>query len=408
MARLVASLGLFVATGLISASALGQSSKANQTGSNGAVNTVTTAVPFLRISPDARSGAMGDVGIALSPDANAQYWNVAKLPFATKSYGISATYTPWLKDIVPDIFLAYLSGYAKFGEKTPQTISASLRYFSLGEINYTDINAQSLGTGKPNEFSLDLGYSRQLSPYLSTGLSFRYIHSAIATGLAAGTTSIDYKPGNAFSADLGIYYTKTKEIDEFRKSNFSFGAVITNLGSKISYSSTRSDFIPINLGLGAAYTYQMDEYNKLTFALDVNKLLVPTPQDSVGTMSNNMGELYHYIPNKSVASGVLGSFSDAPGGFSEELREFQVSLGAEYWYQNQFAVRAGYFYEDKTKGDRKYFTCGLGVRYNIFNLNFAYLVPSGSGINRNPLSNTFRFSLMFEFDKIKKEEVTTP
>ncbi|MBN9485382.1 MAG: hypothetical protein BGO70_02920 [Bacteroidetes bacterium 43-93] len=408
MARLVASLGLFVATGLISTSALAQSSKANQTGSNGAVNTVTTAVPFLRISPDARSGAMGDVGIALSPDANAQYWNVAKLPFATKNYGISATYTPWLKDIVPDIFLAYLSGYAKFGEKTPQTISASLRYFSLGEINYTDINAQSLGTGKPNEFSLDVGYSRQLSPYLSTGLSFRYIHSAIATGLAAGTTSIDYKPGNAFAADLGIYYTKTKEIDEFRKSNFSFGAVITNLGSKISYSSTRSDFIPINLGLGAAYTYQMDEYNKLTFALDVNKLMVPTPQDSVGTMSNNMGELYHYIPNKSVASGVLGSFSDAPGGFSEELREFQVSLGAEYWYQNQFAVRAGYFYEDKTKGDRKYFTCGLGVRYNIFNLNFAYLVPSGSGINRNPLSNTFRFSLMFEFDKIKKEEVTTP
>lgn len=402
MARLVASLGLCLVAGMISQEAVAKSNL------NGSVNTVTTAVPFLRISPDARSGAMGDVGIALSPDANAQYWNVAKLPFATKSYGISATYTPWLKDIVPDIFLAYLSGYAKFGEKTPQTISASLRYFSLGEINYTDINAQSLGTGKPNEFSLDLGYSRQLSPYLSTGLSFRYVHSAIATGLAAGTTSIDYKPGNAFAADLGIYYTKTKEIDEFRKSNFSFGAVITNLGTKISYSSTRSDFIPINLGLGAAYTYQMDEYNKLTFALDVNKLMVPTPQDSVGTMSNNMGELYHYIPNKSVASGVLGSFSDAPGGFSEELREFQVSLGAEYWYQNQFAVRAGYFYEDKTKGDRKYFTCGLGVRYNIFNLNFAYLVPSGSGINRNPLSNTFRFSLMFEFDKIKKEEVTTP
>ncbi len=398
MARLVASLGLCLVAGMISQEAVAKSNL------NGSVNTVTTAVPFLRISPDARSGAMGDVGIALSPDANAQYWNVAKLPFATKSYGISATYTPWLKDIVPDIFLAYLSGYAKFGEKTPQTISASLRYFSLGEINYTDINAQSLGTGKPNEFSLDLGYSRQLSPYLSTGLSFRYVHSAIATGLAAGTTSIDYKPGNAFAADLGIYYTKTKEIDEFRKSNFSFGAVITNLGSKISYSSTRSDFIPINLGLGAAYTYQMDEYNKLTFALDVNKLLVPTPQDSFDAQGNE----YRYIPNKSVASGVLGSFSDAPGGFSEELREFQVSLGAEYWYQNQFAVRAGYFYEDKTKGDRKYFTCGLGVRYNIFNLNFAYLVPSGSGINRNPLSNTFRFSLMFEFDKTKKEEVTTP
>jgi hypothetical protein len=277
----------------------------------------------------------------------------------------------------------------------------------LGEISYTDINANSLGTGKPNEFAFDLGYGRQLSPNLSTGLSFRYIHSAIATGLAAGTTAIDYKPGNAFAADLGIYYTKTKELDEFRNTNFSFGAVITNLGTKISYSSTRNDFIPINLGLGAAYTYKADEYNKVTFALDINKLMVPTPLDSFDAA----GKEYHYLPNKSVASGVLGSFSDAPGGFSEELKEFQISLGAEYWYQNQFAVRAGYFYENKDKGDRKYFTCGLGVRYNIFNLNFAYLVPSGSGTNRNPLSNTFRFSLMFEFDKVKTEEAagtTTP
>lgn len=383
MSKRLAFIGLMLA----GTTALAQSTNLN--GSN--VNTVTTAVPFLRISPDARSGAMGDVGIAISPDANAQYWNISKLPFASKKYGISATYTPWLKDLVPDIFLGYISGYAKFGNEDNQAISGSLRYFSLGEINYTDVNAQPLGTGKPNEFSVDLGYSRRLSENLSTGLGFRYIHSAIATGLAAAP-GIDYKPGNAFSADLGVYYTKTKELDEGRSSNLSLGAVLSNVGTKISYSSTHRDFIPINLGLGGAYTYQADEYNKVTFALDVNKLLVPTPQDLNGDGFADT------IPNKTVISGMLGSFGDAQGGFSEELKEFQVSLGAEYWYQDQFAVRAGYFYENKLKGDRRYFTAGLGVRYNVFNLNFAYLIPSGSGITRNPLSNTFRFTLMFEFD----------
>lgn len=395
MAKRLALVGLMITSMGITA----QAQKTNLNGSS--TNTVTTAVPFLRISPDARSGAMGDVGVAISPDANAQYWNVSKLPFATKKYGISATYTPWLKDLVPDIFLAYISGYAKFGQNDNQAISASMRYFSLGEINYTDVNAQPLGTGKPNEFSFDLGYSRKLSDYLSTGLSFRYIHSAIATGLAA-SPGTDYKPGNAFGADLGIYYTKTKELEDSKSTNFSFGAVLSNVGSKISYSSTHKDFIPINLGLGAAYTYQADEYNKITFALDINKLLVPTPLDS----TTQAGTVVHYIPEKGVVSGMFGSFGDAPGGFSEELKEYQISLGAEYWYQNQFAVRAGYFYENKDKGDRKYFTCGLGVRYNVFNLNFAYLVPSGSGINRNPLSNTFRFSLMFEFDGKKKDEVS--
>lgn len=396
MAKRFASIGLCIAAGLFCTSAIAQTTNINGTSS---VNTVTTAVPFLRISPDARSGAMGDVGLAISPDANAQFWNVSKLPFATKKYGISATYTPWLKDLVPDIFLAYLSGYAKFGENDNQAISASLRYFSLGEINYTDINAQPLGTGKPNEFSFDLGYSRKLSPYLSTGLAFRYIHSAIASGLAANS-NVNYKPGNAFGADLGIYYSKTKELDEFRATTFNFGAAITNLGTKISYSNTRKDFIPINLGLGAAYTYKADEYNAITVALDINKLMVPTPQDS----SSTPGVKKYYIPEKTVVSGVFSSFGDAPGGFSEELKEYQISLGAEYWYQNQFAVRAGYFYENKDKGDRRYFTCGLGVRYNVFNLNFAYLVPSGSGINRNPLSNTLRFSLLFDFDGKPKEE----
>ncbi len=386
---------------LLAAATAGTLPALAQTGSganlNGSVNTITTAVPFLRISPDARSGGMGDVGIALSPDANAQFWNVGKMPFNTKNYGISLTYTPWLKDLVPDIFLAYVSGFAKFGQDGNQAISGSLRYFSLGDINYTDVNAQPLGTGKPREFSFDLGYSRRLSPYLGVGVSLRYIHSAIANGLSAGS-STDYQPGNAVAGDVGVYYTKTKEIDGFKNRTLSLGGTITNLGSKISYSSTRRDFIPINLGLGAAYTWQFDEYNKFTLALDANKLLVPTPQDSNTTPGGNPK---YYYPDKTVVSGVLGSFSDAPGGFAEEMKEFQLSGGAEYWYQNQFALRAGYFYENKDKGDRKYFTVGGGVRYNVFNLNFSYLVPSGAGINRNPLSNTFRFTLMFEFDKLK-------
>lgn len=377
----------------ITASAQGTSSSP---GINGQINTITTAVPFLRISPDARSGGMGDVGLAIAPDANAQYWNVGKLPFATKKYGVALTYTPWLKDLVPDIFLAYISGYTKFGgEGAAQTLSGSLRYFSLGDITYTQDGINPTGTGKPREFALDLGYARQLSPYLSTGVSLRYIHSNIASGLNSPTQA-DYKPGSTVAGDVGLYYTKTREIDEFRKNNFSFGAVISNLGGKISYSSLRKDFIPINLGIGAAYTTQFDEYNKVTFALDINKLLVPTPLDSSTT-----GTPKYYYPEKTVVSGVLGSFGDAPGGGSEEFKEINWSAGLEYWYQDQFAVRAGYFYEDKTKGDRKYFTVGLGARYNIFTLNASYLVPSGSGINRNPLSNTLRFTLSFDFDSIQ-------
>lgn len=366
----------------------------NQANVNGSVNTITTAVPFLRISPDARSGGMGDVGIAISADANAQYWNVAKIPFAAKKYGVSLTYTPWLKDLVPDIWLGYVSGFAKFGTDNNQAVSASLRYFNLGDINFTDINAQPIGTGKPREFSFDVGYSVRLSPYLSTGLNLRYIYS----GLAVGTGNNATKAGNAFSADLGVYYNKTNEMDNGKSNNIALGAILSNVGTKISYSPNVRDFIPINLGLGAAFTHQADEYNKITAALDVNKLMVPSPQYATDPTT---GQQYQYYPrDKSVVSGMFGSFGDAPGGFSEELREFQVSLGLEYWYQNQFAVRAGYFYEDKTKGDRKYLSCGIGVKYNVFNINVAYLVPSGSGINRNPLSNTLRFTLMFEMDQL--------
>ncbi len=397
MVKQFALAGLTLVAGLTATSALAQTAaKSTQTTStqptyqaNGS-NLVTTAVPFLRISPDARAGAMGDVGIAMSPDANAQYWNVAKIPFCEKNYGISATYTPWLKDLVPDIFLAYIAAYAKFGEENNQAISGSMRYFSLGNINYTDQQGMSTGTGQPREFSFDLGYSRKLSEFLSTGLSLRYIHSAIAAGAVYTSSggSGDYHPASAVSADLGIYYSKKKDIDELKSRTFSFGAVITNLGSKISYNSTRKDFIPMNLGLGVAYTSQFDPYNKITFGLDINKLLVP---------ANITGD-----SAVSLITGITNSFS---GG--DQLQKLDISLGAEYWYQDQFAVRAGYFYEDKNNGDRQYITCGLGVRYNVFAINASYLVQ-GSGITRNPLSNTFRFSLMYEFDKIEKSGGDAP
>ena len=387
MTKHFAIAGLSVIAGFINHEASDQySAKPTQTtvvNSNGQnKDFVTTAVPFLRITPDSRAGAMGDVGIATSPDANAQYWNVAKIPFSDKNYGISATYTPWLKDLVPDIFLAYIAGFAKFGENNNQSISASMRYFSLGNINYTTIQGDPNGTGMPREYSFDLGYSRKLSENLSVGVSGRYIHSSIASGVSylAGN---NYKPGNAVSADAGVYYTKRKEKDDSHANTLSLGAVISNLGSKISYNSSRKDFLPQNLGIGAAYTSQFDAYNKITFALDVNKLLVP----ALNTTDTQIA----------IISGIFKSFS---GG--DQLQKLDFSLGAEYWYQDQFAVRAGYFYEDKNNGDRQYLTCGVGVKYNIFQINLSYLVPQGSGITRNPLSNTLRFSLMFEFDKIEK------
>jgi hypothetical protein len=293
------------------------------------------------------------------------------------------TYTPWLKDLVPDIFLAYLSGYAKFGKNNEQAVSASMRYFSLGNINYTDQIGASMGTGMPREFSFDGGYSRKLSEFLSVGVSMRYIHSAIASGVSYTGVNSDYRPGNAVSADAGVYYTKKKDIDGVRGSILNLGAVASNLGSKISYNSNRKDFIPMNIGVGAAYTTLVDEYNKFTIALDLNKLLVPLL---------NAGDTQFSLVN-----GIAKSFSTG-----DQLKEIDASLGAEYWYQNTIAFRAGYFYEDKDNGDRQYITCGLGVKYNVFQLNASYLVPQGAGTTRNPLSNTLRFSLIFEFDKIEK------
>jgi hypothetical protein len=351
------------------------------------INVVTSAVPFLRISPDARAGGMGDLGVATSADVNSQFYNVAKYPFAPNKGSVAVTYTPWLKDLgLNDVYLASLAGFYKLDDV--QTLSTSLRYFSLGNIQFTDNLGNDLNSFRPREFSFDLGYSRKLSDPLSIGVAVRYINSNLAGGQAVN--GVAYKAGSTVAADLGLYYTTAKEDG----AGWNFGLALTNLGGKIGYTNdaTQKDFIPANLALGAVYTSTFNEVNKISFGLDIHKLLVPTPP----SLGDSAG-LANYR-SKGVVSSWFSSFGDAPDGFSEELREFYYSIGAEYWYNNQFAFRAGYFHEDKTKGNRQYFTVGAGIKYNIFGLNFSYLIPSGSGVNRNPLSNTLRFSLVFDFD----------
>jgi hypothetical protein len=354
------------------------------------INVVTSAVPFLRISPDARSGGMGDIGIATSPDANSAFWNLAKTPFNVNKGGISVTYTPWLKDLgLNDVYLASLSGYYKLDED--QAISSSLRYFSLGSIQFTDNLGNDLSSYRPREFAFDAGYSRKLSSNLSLGIALRYINSNLASGTING---VSYKAGSSIAGDLSLFHTGVKASG----SGLNYGVTLSNLGSKISYTSdaNQKDFIPASLGLGVAYTKAIVPTNKITFGLDIHKLLVPTPPlvgDSAGLVSYR---------SKGVVGSWFSSLGDAPGGFSEELKEFQTSLGVEYWYNNQFAIRTGYFYESPTKGNRQYFTLGAGLKYSTYGINFSYLLPSGSGVSRNPLSNTVRFSVVFDFAEGKK------
>lgn len=350
------------------------------------INVVTSAVPFLRISPDARAGGMGDVGIATSPDANASFWNLAKAPFAASRTSIAATYTPWLKDLgLNDVYLASLAGYHQLDEE--QAISASIRYFSLGNIQFTDFAGNDLQSFRPREFSVDLGYSRKLSENLGAGIALRYINSNLAGGQAVN--GVQYKSGNAVAADLSLFHTGVDETGQ----GLNWGITLSNLGSKISYTSDaqQKDYIPANLGLGVANTWVFDETSKFTLGLDINKLMVPTPPSLTDDST-----LLDYR-NKSVISSWVSSFGDA-GGFGNEMKEYQVSVGGEYSYNDQFMARAGYFYENKFKGNRKYFTLGVGLKYNVFGLNFSYLVPSGNGVSRNPLSNTLRFSLVFDLD----------
>lgn len=350
------------------------------------INVVTTSVPFLRISPDARAGGMGEVGIATAPDANSPFWNLAKTSFNESQGGLSLTYTPWLRRLqLNDVYLATVTGYYKLSDQ--EAIAGSLRYFSLGNIQFTDNLGNDFGSFRPREFSFDAGYTRKLSEKMGLGVALRYINSNLAGGQVVNGTT--YKAGSTVAGDLSWFYTGQNQSGE----GWNLGATLTNLGGKIGYTNDakQKDFIPANLGIGAAHSWVFDESNKLTFGVDVNKLLVPTPPavgDSAGLVAYR---------SKSVVSSWFSSFGDAPGGFGEELREFQVSGGFEFVYQDQFALRAGYHYEDATKGNRKYFTLGAGLKYNVFGLNVSYIIPSGSGINQNPLSNTLRFGIVFDF-----------
>jgi len=350
---------------------------------------ITTAVPFLSITPDARAGGMGDVGAATSPDANSTYWNPAKTVFSEEEQAFALSYTPWLGKIVNDMWIFYGSYYRKISKE--QAISGSFRYFDLGEIFLTEdgVNGRDF---KPKELAITLSYSRMLSQNLSIGLNGKYIHSNLIGNFTSSSGNLEAKPGNSVAADIGVYYNK--DILRGSNSNLALAAVISNIGAKISYSDENNkDFIPTNLRLGAAFTTSLDPYNKLTFGLDFNKLMVPSPQ---ADGSEN---------DKSLLSGMFGSFGDAEGGFSEELQEVAISGGVEYWYNNTFAGRIGYFYEAEEKGNRKYLTLGLGFRYQRFGIDFAYLVPQEQ---EHPLAETLRFSLLFNFEKssVVEESIT--
>ncbi len=360
------------------------------------LNTITTAVPFLLISPDSRAGGMGDVGVATSPDANSLHWNPAKYSFIDEDMGFAVSYVPWLRELVPDINLSYISGYKKLNKN--DVIAMELRYFTLGDITFTDVIGNNLGQYKPNEFAIGSSYSRKLSDQFSLAISGRYIYSNLTGGQSAG--GIATNAGQSIAADVAGYYVKDIRIAK-KDAELAFGANISNIGNKISYTETSTrDFIPINLRLGAAVNTDFDEYNKISFAFDLNKLLVPTPpmyNDSISDQID-LGK----DPNVSVVSGIFQSFGDAPGGFDEEIREINFSLGTEYWYNNQFAIRAGYFNEHNTKGGRKFFTFGSGVKYNVFALDFSYLINASRAINgNNPLANTMRFTLTFDFGQMQ-------
>lgn len=350
-------------------------------------NPVSTAVNSLKIGPDARAGGLGDIGAATDPDVNSQAWNPAKYPFCISRAGIAVNYTPWLRKIVNDIDLAYVAGYMRLGDYT--AISSSLRYFSLGEVD-----AGENMSIKPYEMAFDIGVSRMLSENFSAAIALRYIRSDLS-----GNYSDDTKPGNAFAADVAMYYNKYVVMGS-RECQFGLGLNISNIGSKMKFEDENTYFIPTNLRLGVNYLIPINEYNKIAFGLDLNKLLVPTmPRQK----DDESGEDYQQRLQKdyfdmSPITGIFKSFGDAPGGFSEELKEIQWSFGVEYTYNDKFILRAGYHDEDKDKGNRKYFTVGAGFRMNVFSIDAGYVLSTAAS---NPLDQTLRVSLAFDFDGIK-------
>lgn len=358
------------------------------------LNTITTAVPFLLIGPDARAGAMGDVGVATTPDVNSMHWNPAKLAFNENDLGASMSFVPWLRSLVNDINLSYITGYKKIGDK--QAIGFELGYFSLGQITFTDVNGGLIGNYTPNEYVIGSAYSRKLSGAFSLSVGGKYILSDLTGGQSAG--EIETASGKSFAADVSGFYNRPIRISG-KDLDLAVGCNISNIGSKIKYTETATnDFIPINLRLGTALGADIDDYNKVLIAFDLNKLLVPTPAkyengEIVAGMDSEVG----------VVSGIFQSFWDAPEGTKEEFRELMYSSGVEYWYDNQFALRAGYFNEHDTKGGRKYFTFGMGMKYTVYAIDFSYLVNANNNVGAtNPLANTMRFSLTWDFGAMEE------
>ncbi len=395
---------LLICSVLLSGSVLAQLGNTGngQVRSTWQLNTITTAVPFLQIAPDSRSGALGDAGVALSPTSSATFWNPAKLAFVDKDVELSMSYSPWLRALVNDMSLAYLSGYKRLSKN--QTVGGSLRYFTLGNITFTDEQGTVVRDFKPNEFALDMSFGQKFSDKFSGGIAIRYVYSNLTGG--QNVLGADSRPGQAVAADISAFYSNDKLKMAGKDARLNIGANISNIGNKMRYTnSDKRDFIPTNLKLGTAYTVNMDKYNQLTMTIDFNKLLVPTPpRYSPGGDSILSG----LSPDVGTAGGIVQSFYDAPGDvdnegnlisgtiFKEELREINIGGGLEYCYTEVFAVRAGYFYENYTKGNRQFITMGLGLKYEVLTIDVSYLI---STTQQNPLANTLRFTLSFALGK---------
>jgi len=393
------------------------------------LNTITTAVPFLIINPETRGGGMGDVGVSTSPDGNSLHWNVAKYAFIEGKSGASISYTPWLRALVPDISLSYLTGYYRIDKMSAAAIS--LRYFSLGNIQFTDAFGNNTVQFTPNEFELNAGYSRKLAERLSGGLSAKFITSNLTGGQTVG--GANSKPGRTVAVDLGVFYTNDDVVMFDRDVVINWGVAISNLGAKISYTDAATrDFLPINLRMGPSVTWNLNDFNKLTASVDLNKYMVPSPPKYAEDANGNFAEDANgnpvissgMDPDRPVPSAVYTSFYDAPGYgayndagewepinagvLREEINEVSTGIGIEYWYDNQFAFRTGYFTEHFSKGNRKFLTLGAGLKLNVFSLDFSYLI-STYNVRRNvgttsPLANTLRFTLSFNFDEMAKSE----
>lgn len=365
-------------------------------------NPIQTGVNSLGIAPDARGASMGDLGAATDPDANSQFWNPSKYAFAWSTAGVSLSYTPWLRKLVNDIFLANLSGYWKIGSSDNQAVSASLRYFSLGEVTTQGISGSKIQSLNPYEMSFDIGYSRKLSEKYSMGVVFRYIYSDL--GFSDSYAGDQNTGASAFSADISGYYTTYPMVGR-SECQWSWGWNISNVGTKVSYNNGENPaFLPTNLRLGTTFKFPLADYHNLALSLDLNKLLVPArPREADFDMNTTEGQ-QEYIDkleeweNMSSITGIFKSFTDAPGGAKEELREINFSLGAEYSYNDQFFLRAGYYYENEFKGNRKYFSMGAGFSLNVVRLDASYMLATAQ---TSPLDQTLRFTLTFDMDGLK-------